>query len=262
MKRVIVSAKQFIADIRSGKTDHCLMRDYRLSPTSLLDLKNELLCRRLISLNELRNQMGPVRTRKKINSERFLYDFRQHPDDFYLMERYGLKPHQLKKVYLNLIEKRLLTDFEYESRAVRDPAVDEVHMPAPAVGQLSEASTVVSVVEQWEDSEARFIEQHRDSQLPADFFKDYSGIRIGKGDAADLADFGTPPGSDRPHGSGDQAGNRKTRLEIIGDDYCPRCGTLKNPASEDSCLNCGVVYEKVLCGAKIVAGAIWKNDRR
>ncbi len=262
MKRVVVSAKQFVADIRSGKTDQCLMRDYQLSPTCLLDLKNELLTRRLISVNELRNQMGPVRTRKKINSERFLYDFRQRPDDFYLMEKYGLKPHQLKKVYVNLIEKRLLTDFEYESRDVRDPAVDEVHSPAPDVGQLGEASTVVSVVEQWEDPEAQFIDQYRDSRLPADFFKDYSGVRIGRSDLPDLPDLGTPSGPNSCRDSKGLAGNQTTVVQILGGDYCPKCGARKNPASEDSCLNCGVIYEKVPSDPKIISGAIWKDHRR
>ncbi len=260
MKRVVVSAKQFITDIRTGKTDERLMSDYQLSPSGLLQLKNELLSRRLISVSELKHQMGPVRTRKKISAERFLYDFRQHPDDLYLMERYGLKPHQLKKVYQSLITRRLLSEFEYESRDVRDPAVDAERKPAPAVGQVGEASTVVSVVGQFEDSEAQFIDRYRDSELPADFFKDYSGVCIGKGAPPDVPDYRDPSTQDKLRESSAKGGRQRTVVEIIGADCSPNCGAVKNPAAEDSCLSCGVVFSKARSGPNVVSGAIWKDD--
>jgi len=260
MKRVVLNAKEFIADIRSGKTDQRLMSDYRLSPASLLKVKNELLSRRLISVSDLKNQMGPVRTRKKINADRFLYDFRQRPDDLYLMEKYSLKPYHLKKVYLSLIKRHLLSEFEYESRDVRVPAVDEERRPAPAVGQVGEASTVISVVRQHEDPQAQFIDRYRDSRLPSDFFKDYSGIAIGKSCPSDLPDFGLPPAQHTSCVPAGLRGSQTTVVEIIGGDYCPNCGALKNPASEDCCLSCGVVYAKARLGTTRVVGAIWKDE--
>lgn len=260
MKRVVLNAKEFVADIRSGKTDQRLMSDYGLSSASLLKVKNELLNRRLISVSDLKNQMGPVRTRRKINADRFLYEFRQRPDDLYLMEKYGLKPHHLRKVYQSLIKRHLLSEFEFESREVRVRAVDEERRPAPAVGQVGEASTVISVVGQSDYSEAQFIDRYRDSQLPTDFFKDYSGIPIGKTCPSDLPDFGSPPAETGSRIPGGWRGSQSTVVEIIGGDYCPKCGALKNPASEDSCLSCGVVYSKAHHGTAKVVGASWKDE--
>ncbi|MDQ7784997.1 MAG: hypothetical protein RDU20_19085 [Desulfomonilaceae bacterium] len=260
MKRVVVSAKQLIADIRDCKPDRKLMRDYRLSQTGLMNIKNELLSRGLISLNELKNQMGSVRTRKKISAERFLYDFRRHPDDFHLMERYGLKAYQLRKVYLSLIKRRLLSDFEYQSRAVRAPEVDEERRPAPALGRVGETSTIVSVVQQCEDPEADFIHKYRDTQLPPDFFKDYSGISIGGRSPSDLPDLDITPVEVGPSSSPGSEGRRRAVVQIMGGNSCPNCGALTNPASQDSCLSCGVIYEKVHSRPKVVSGVIRNDD--
>jgi hypothetical protein len=166
----------------------------------------------------------------------------------------------LKRVYLSLIKRSLLSEFEYESRNVRVPEVDEGRRPTPAVGQVGEASTVISVVGRCDDSEAQFIDRYRDSRLPAEFFKDYSGISIGKSSPPDLADFDHASAQDRQCGSTGLGGPQTTVVEIIGADYCPNCGALKNPASEDSCLSCGVIYAKAQSGPRVVAGALWNDE--
>jgi hypothetical protein len=271
MKKVVVNAKEFLTDIRACKSDRTLMREYCLSEKSLLHLKNELLAKNLVSLKELKQQSGNIRTRKRITSERFLYDFRQNPDDLYLMEKYGLKPHQLRKVYLNLIERNLLTDLEYESREGRVPAVEEARKPSPITEQQRMPSTVVSVIEQDEktephyaeqndDAEAQFIAQHCDSQLPPEFFRDHTGIKIGSRSPSELPDFGASREEERPYGIIGLAGNQTTVVEIIDSDCCPRCGCRKSPESEDVCLSCGIVFAKVESTPRIVAGAVWGDD--
>ena len=260
MKKVVVNAKEFVADIRTGKSDQALMQDYSLSPRSLLRLKNDLLTRRLISVKDLKCQGGRVRTRKKISSERFLYDFRQKPDDLYLMEKYGLKPHQLRAVYLSLIKRRLLTDFEYESRQVRVPAVEEERRPTPLSEPMPAASTVVSLVDQTEDTETQYLDRYRDSSLPPEFFKDFSGVPIGQPPASELPDFSTEQECAGPFGSPHLAGDQSTVVEIVHKDYCPKCGRPRVAESQDACLGCGIIFSKVETTPRVVTGAVWPDD--
>jgi len=85
---------------------------------------------------------APVTPKKKvISAEDFLASFREIPDDFRLMEKYGISPKQLKQVYSDLIEKELLSEFEYNQRERKAPELEEYAPP-----QLS-ASTAVTLVE-------------------------------------------------------------------------------------------------------------------
>lgn len=260
MKKVVVNAKDFISDIRAGKSDRALMECYSLSEKSLLRVKNDLLTRRLISLKDLKRAGCRIRTRKKINSERFLYDFRQNPDDLYLMEKYGLKPHQLRTVYLSLIERHYLTDFEYESRTVRVPAVDEERRPTPRAEPEPAPSTVVSVVDQHEDPETQYIERYRDSCLPPEFFKDYSGVQIGRTSPEDLPDFGPGQASPGPGVPTKSLNDQTTVVEILHTELCPRCSHPKSPDSEDTCLSCGIIFSKVEAAPRVLAGVVWPDD--
>lgn len=236
MKKVVINAKEVCADIRSGKTDEALMLKYGLSPNTLVRLKKELLLRRLITRQEIESQAGsPVQARKKINAGRFLADFRERPDDLYLMEKYGLKPQQLKRVYDGLIAKHMLAEYEYEYRDVKATELDDEAVAAAA-------STVVSVVESAEFRRMSAQQTFRSGDLPEAFFRDYSGIKIGEG-------AGLPAGIHRQASSG--AESRKsgfsTVVEIVEFECCPKCGVPKHVDSKESCLACGIVFAKAKC---------------
>ncbi len=76
-----------------------------------------------------------------IKAKEFLSSFREMPDDFKLMEKYGISARQLARLYSSLIEKDLLTEFEYSQRENKAPELEEDLPP-----QLS-VSTAVSLVE-------------------------------------------------------------------------------------------------------------------
>ncbi len=252
MKRVVINAKEVCGEIRSGITDQELMLKYKLSPNTLGQLKKELLLRRLVTPQEIEAQSGaPVQARKKINAGRFLADFRERPDDLYLMEKYGLKLRQLKKVYDSLIAKHLLSEYEYEYRDTKAPGLDREIEAPPA------ASTVVSVVESAEFRQMSAQRAVRSGDLPEAFFRDYSGVKIGQS-------TGPPPGIHRQASA--VADNRKTGfstvVEIVDFECCPKCGVPKHVDSKDSCLSCGIVFAKARCSTKEAASHVPRDTRR
>lgn len=257
MKKVSINYRDFVADIRSGKNDSLLMERYALSSASLVHIKNELLSRGLLTVDDLNLQGGPVRTKKKINAERFLYDFRQKPDDLHLMAKYSLKPRQLRKVYLSLMEKKLLTEFEYESRNLKVPEVDRQPDRNEVPPQAQSSSTVVSVVET--DLEASYIASMRNSELPEEFFKDFSGIKIGKGSDS-TTDYASVQQNCSPHGSKESSHGHSDLHERVDGKNCPKCGRPKSPDSMDSCVSCGIVFSKASGGSGPLECAVWDNE--
>jgi hypothetical protein len=248
MKQLRINAREAAADIKSRKSDEQLMKKYELNVKALARLKHELLSRSLVTEDDLKAQ-GKAPPRKKINSDRFLDDFRARPDDSYLMEKYELKPKQLRKVYSTLIERGLLSEFEYEGRDIKSVDVEEYDEAQAA------ASTVVSVVERVE------FERHvRDFSpanqgLPKEFFKDFSGIKIGTG-------YDALPGL--PQLPGGSAKSRtlspSTAVEVIEYERCPNCGNPKHVDYPDSCRQCGIVYAKFKPG-KEAAVVGYREDK-
>lgn len=252
MKKVVINAQEVCGDIRSGLTDQELMLKYKISPDTLVQLKKELLLRRLVTPREIEAQGGaPVQARKKINAGRFLADFRERPDDLYLMEKYGLKPRQLKKVYDSLIAKHMLSEYEYEYRDRKAPELDQEIEAPPA------ASTVVSVVESAEFRQMSAQRAFRSGDLPEAFFRDYSGIKIG-------SNTGPPPGIHRQASTvveGRKSGF-STVVDIVDFECCPNCGVPKHVDSKDSCLSCGIVFAKARSSAKQVYTPDPRDTRR
>ena len=253
MKTVRINARGFVADIRSGKDDFALQQKYGLEQEDLVQLKNELLARRFLSIEDLKCQPGPLKTRIRINPERFLYDFRHTPDDDFLMRKYSLNPQQLKRVYTHLMENQLLTQAEYDGRVRKDPAVDATQESLSVSGEYQMPSDPITLVD--EDSEVSYLRSMRDSELPKEFFLDYSGIRIG--------------GPGRSGSSGGASGSQVHEIRckdhelfegLREGEYCPNCGTPVRSASSDSCLKCGVVFSKMRKRGKIVTGALWDDS--
>lgn len=257
MKKNVINARELVADIKSGKDDMALQQKYGVQPENLARLKNELLARRLLTIDELRSQQGPLKTRIRINPDRFLYDFRQTQDDNFLMRKYSLKPEQLKRVYDDLMESYLLTSAEYECRTGKNQAVDASLEASEAVTQEFEPSPPVDTVVT--PPLTSHVEGMRDSQLPKEFFLDYSGIRIGSGSRSGLS-----AADDNLPGHRDAVAMRGRDYELFRhlqeEDCCPKCQSPKHPDSLDSCVKCGVVFAKVEKKGKIVTGSVWDDS--
>jgi len=84
--------------------------------------------------------MSESRT-KTVNAKEFLASFRERSDDFYLLEKYGINPSQLKRIYTALIEKGLLSEYEFHGREKKAHVMEEGERP-----QLA-ASTTVKIIE-------------------------------------------------------------------------------------------------------------------
>jgi len=257
MKNIVINARELVADIKSGKDDMALQQKYGLQSENLARLKNELLVRRLLTIDELRSQHGHLKMKIRINPDRFLYDFRQTQNDNMLMKKYSLTPEQLKQVYDCLMESHLLTSMEYESRTGKNPAVDASPEAPETVIQEPETSPPIDAVV--EAPLTSYGESMRDSQLPKEFFLDYSGIRIGSGSQSGLskADDDMPRHREAAVMRGrDYELFRGSREE----DCCPNCRSPKHPDSLDSCIKCGVVFAKVEKKGKMVTGSVWDDS--
>lgn len=253
MKKVRISTRQIVQEIKAATSDAELCERYHLSRKSLFCLKKELLARRLVTLADVKEQCSRSKAKKRLNVERFLYDFRRNPDDAYLMEKYSLGPSQLKRVYLDLMEKNQLSDYEYHSRSVQSPEVEQ----APATPLT--ASSAVSLVEDY-FQEPLIPNVKRESQqmgLPDDFFRDHSGVKLGKY-LTDTPDFGCYHNQQkrRPHST---LACQSTVVELVEPDYCPNCGLAKNSFSPDACLGCGIVFAKA-ASAHQPGITIWRHD--
>lgn len=212
--------------------------------------------RRLLTINELRSRYGRLKMKIRINTDRFLYDFRQTQDDDVLMQKYSLTPEQLKRVYDGLMEGHLLTSTEYALRTGKNPALDaSPEAPKTVIPEPEPSPAIDAVVEAPLTS---YGESMRDSQLPKEFFLDYSGIRIGSGSRSSLSTV-----DENLPGHGDAAAMRGGDYELFRgtqeEGCCPKCRSPKHPDSWDSCVKCGVVFAKVKKKDKIVTGSVWDD---
>ncbi len=160
--------------------------------------------------------------KKTIKAKEFLASFRERPDDLYLLEKYGISVVQLKRVYAALIEKGLLSEYEYYGREKKAPGMEERQRP-----QLS-ASTAVSIVE--EPSETL-----TDRILKSGYFLD---TRISKA-ISDARSTRKP----RVNQNIDSKKDEKSTMDL-----CPKCQKPKDPSSPGECIHCGVVFEKIGTG--------------
>jgi len=210
MKRVRISAREFLNDIGSGATDRDLMEKYDLSIRSVLKVKSALFERGLISREKpgvLHATSEPSKSR--VNAKSFLDDFRKCPDDFYLMEKYCVSAEKLRKVYDTLIEKGLLDEYEYNCRDKKAPQLAGVET-VPA-----EDLTAVSLVEDLSGS-----------------LKDYFAIP-----ASSLS-------KNRARASGRRGSLTTDPSPGAPRLVCPNCGEPVGPDAETSCIHCGVVFTK------------------
>ena len=248
MKRVVISARQFIADLRARVGDATLMEKYNLSPSTLLNLKKELLDRRLITPNDIRPSSEPPRpNRKALNAKQFAQDFRENPDDYYLMDRYSLTPSELRTVYRRLIERGVLSEYEFHMRDVAAPELGEASILPTS------ATALVTAVEGTTRVSAPPRRGHHD--LPQDFYRDFSGIKLRSTSQEPI---------DRDKGAGKQekeARKEQSTVVLLTSELCPKCQRPKDDPMDKSCPYCGIVYAKVRRGRRPETISVWSNDK-
>ena len=152
-----------------------------------------------------------VRTEAKrihINAREFLEAFRDRSDDYRLMRKFSLKPKHLMKIYDQLMERGLLTEYEYDHREKKSPDVEEKTAsratPSPVVSTPDSPSEPVSTFTTFQS------ESHSQP-------------------------------SSAPHLST----NAPTVVELRTTELCPKCDRAKHPDYPDSCPYCGVVFAKI-----------------
>jgi hypothetical protein len=151
MARRKISAKEAVADIRSGVGDRALMKKYGLSPDGLQSLFDKLVSTGFIDLGEMRNRLtgflgsvvipeaylfaqkgqlndqplksNPTRT---INAQEGARDIRLGMDDSALAEKYRLTPKGLTSLFHKLMTLGLLTQKDLDRRLLgsEDATVD------------------------------------------------------------------------------------------------------------------------------------------
>lgn len=173
--------------------------------------------------------------KRSINAREFLNSFLEMSDDCYLMEKYELKPKQLKGIYEALIKRGLLTEYEYHAREGKAPELDE-----PTANSITSVGLEGAVSEetlqlyraQWKNSGS--------AQPPA--------VTSGAG----LQPTRRP--CRRP-------GQEPMRKSESGEEpqweRCPRCNRLRHASSPDACIHCGVVFSKVEGALKAQDISIW-----
>jgi len=257
MKKVVIEARQVVADVKSRKSDEELIEKYGLSSRSLAKLKQQLLDRGLVTQEDLVLQNPfSAPSQKSISGEGFLRDFRQRPDDLFLMKKYGLKPQGLKKIYLTLIGKGLLSEYECECRDVKAFELLDVgngarHLPS-----------VVDTSRFREDPRVPVATARSDDGLPQDFFRDFSGVKIEKKLPAKISKPSPPAKQSAPAGAQVATQQPSTVVEIVSPDWCPKCGAPTTPASPDTCVKCGIIFSKYEALKKNAPAAASEKGRR
>lgn len=235
MKKVRIPAGEFAEDIKSGAADSLLMEKYGLSPRSLEKAKTELLARGLLPIE------GVARLDKREESPRsptaardFLESFSKTPDDYALMAQYSLKPHQLKVVYERLIKRGLLSEYQFNTRAVKAPEIDGEANPR------REDSTSIT----WK---TELVDTWKDSTEIRKFLLCLADGDVSQGGSGSQKDNGRTGGVE---GSG---------CTPAGGESCPKCGHPKDPSIRDSCSRCGIVYAKIdkIAGQERIG--LWRN---
>ncbi len=229
MKTVRVNIKQLVADIKAKKSDAELISAHGLPARNLNKLKRVLLARNLVTREEMAAQSGGKAIPKKtIDAEAFLADFRKQPDDDFLMNKYGLKPRHLQKVYDGLIRQGFLEEYEYHTRIGKTDELQTVEVAPPAASALIESMENPGA----RSSRPRPSFRLSEDGLPPTFFEDQTGVELGETNA---------PGAQANLKGG------STVVDVVStQELCPRCGEKKDPNfSSNRCPKCGVVFSRI-----------------
>ena len=162
---------QLVADLRKGADDEEIREKYGLAQDILERIKDALVRRGLLPNKRRQSRQTPGAAdqngnhKKSMDAKQFLLSFRENPDDFHMMKALSLKPAQLKLIYKLLIEKGLLSQYEYYHRVNKAPELEE-----PAENLLP-VSTQLSLIEDVSDATRRLFSLEHSGRVlgsPAD----------------------------------------------------------------------------------------------
>jgi hypothetical protein len=119
-----VRAKEVIKDIHAGMEAAALMEKYKLSPSGLRNLYEELAALGLLEYREP-EESGAVKIRIRVRE--FLKDFRTGSSDTVLMQKYGLSRSGLDTLFKRLLDLKAIKADELfgepsETRAAAGPS--------------------------------------------------------------------------------------------------------------------------------------------
>ena len=167
--------------------------------------------------------------KRSVNAKEFLAAFREKSDDVHLMQKFSLKPKQLGKIYSALLQKGLLSEYEYNYREKKIPELDE------EASSMLAASAVANLVENPSQALAE-LTLSSGQQLDPTVTKALEEWKLRK------------------------LGNKSSKVVEPQVEVCPSCGKPKDPSSPQSCLHCGVVFAKIGTGQKYKGVSIWQSD--
>jgi hypothetical protein len=239
MRKIRIDAATIVRDIRQGADIEALMEKYGLSFPNLLKVKRALLEKGLASSEELDYLThAEASAGKSLSAKEFLASFRKRPDDMHLMERYGLKAKDLKRIYEKLIQAGLLSEYEYHSRDGKAPELED---PANTV---SEVSTEVTFLTNDFGAQCAIRERGRDI-TPR---KTYPNDSFANGTSSMSSQILKP----------------KSTAPVLNEEsaarLCPRCRRPRHPSSSEACIYCGVIFSKAKRDAKYEGVTIWETD--
>ncbi|MGO9119481.1 MAG: hypothetical protein ACLQPD_17965 [Desulfomonilaceae bacterium] len=198
--------------------------------------------------NKLSIQAAPTTCSagKLIRAKEFLACFRQTPNDLHLMGKFCLSSKQFKKVYEALIEKGLLTEFEYNHREMStDKSESLATRPNP---QLDRATV----------REGR-ISEIRHMQRPSEEI--HKSLELCSNSSAKIDPLSRVQASSR-HKQRTMRLERSNKSAFERPAFRPKCSHVTNPWSPDPCISCGVVFSKLRQTAKGQEVSIWEPDSR
>ncbi len=240
METIRETIKAVADQLRMGANDEVIMRTYGISQDILDQLRKALADKGLLPCHdgEVSKSSCATKPKKSIDAKKFLASFRAASDDLCLMQEYALKPKQLKHIYKALIEKGLLSEYEYYYRQRKAPELGE------PTENLLDASTKVSLVESISDETRRLYSLEGAQMRKSASDGDSQNVDAAcNGNRRDMRSTPESPAKD-------SAG------------YCPRCHRTKDPSSADTCIHCGVIYSKFARHAQGAGISMWDFDLR
>jgi hypothetical protein len=224
-----------------GARDEDIRKRYAVSQDVLAKIKSALTLKGLYASEEPpRRQADAPAKKRHIDAKQFLSSFQEKSDDFYLMRAYSLKPKHLKRIYEALIQRGLLSEYEYHCRSVKAPELEE-----PSENRDT-ASTLVCLLE--DVSEATRLLYAPKNCVAASTSSPDSHQPAGRLQTNRF-----------PHGPSRDSG-RQHDLSLGEGAHCPQCGKTKVPFSPESCVYCGVVFCKMSPKTRYPGVAIWEPD--
>ncbi|MFH0823130.1 MAG: hypothetical protein V2B18_10305 [Pseudomonadota bacterium] len=233
-------ARQLIIDIITGMDDETLSRKHHIHPSVVDQLREAVNRRSASSTAPIQGPEAELPKKKIIKVKEFLADFRERSDDLFLMEKYALKPKQLKNIYRSLIQKGRLSEYEYHTR---DRKASELDEPSVSSGN----STQVNLIEDL-------------SVATRNLYVPSSSRDRALGHGLKEQRHGTERRPGSPGKAADGSGGRTNGPEVRGSDYCPKCARPKEASSPEWCVYCGVVYSKVAKMRRDQGVIIWNGD--